>query len=272
MTAKPSWPLRMVPRNRCGRSNGPPGKPCSAVRRCGSWPPCRRFPGCSTAWWARPRRRDRPSAGARPGPDGGSRPGGQDVPRPAGRYRRLAGAPAQAVTESGSAALILVVAARGAGAFRSMASDQSAGTWLPTRPARSCRPPRDRAIHQEIGIGIGDLDPARTRSRSRSKRRRAKGQPDSRPLLARPLSAISRAGQAVTVPTCTREAEAARRLAGLLDYLAEEVPRCAGQPVYRARPPRPDPGRLVRRRRPGGHRQARQAPACRVPARSGTPC
>ena len=41
----PSWPVRMVLRNPCGRSAGPPGRPRSAAPRCGSCPPRSRRPG-----------------------------------------------------------------------------------------------------------------------------------------------------------------------------------------------------------------------------------
>ena len=74
-----------------------------------------------------------------------------------------------------------------------------------------------------------------------------------------PLAAISRAGSPSRVPDlAATAAEAARRLAGLLDSWRKKHPRHAGQPVCRARPPGPRAGRLVHPHRPGGHRQARQ--------------
>ena len=41
----PSWPVRTVLRNHCGRSTGPPGRRRSAVPRCGSYLPRRYCPG-----------------------------------------------------------------------------------------------------------------------------------------------------------------------------------------------------------------------------------
>ena len=173
----------------------------------------------------------------------------------------LAGPPAQAVTESGSGASMLVLGAHGTGALGSIALGSV--SWNAAAHA-SCPVVIVRgetvAVHREIGIGIGDLDASAeplTFAFEEASLRQAG-------LIAVhawhiPLAAISRAGSPSPVPDLAATvAEAARRLAGLLDNWRKQVPRRRGQPVCRARPPELGAGRLVHPHRPAGHRQARQ--------------
>ena len=154
----------------------------------------------------------------------------------------LASPPAQAVTESGSAASILVLAAHGAGALGSIALGSV--SWYVAAHA-SCpvvivrRETAD--IHQEIGIGIGDLDASAdplTFAFEEASVRKAS-------LIAVhawhvPLPAISRAGSPSPVPDlAATAAEAARRLAGLLDTWRKKYPDVpVSQYVVRDRPSR----------------------------------
>jgi len=71
----------------------------------------------------------------------------------------LTGPPAQAVTGSGSAALMLVLGARGTGAFGWMALGSvsryaAAHASCPVMVIRG----ETAAVHRQVGIGIGDLD------------------------------------------------------------------------------------------------------------------
>jgi nucleotide-binding universal stress UspA family protein len=83
----------------------------------------------------------------------------------------LAGPPVQAVTGSGSAASMLVLGARGAGAFGwmtlgSVSRHAAAHASCPVVVIRG-----DTAdVHRQIGIGIGDLEACAGRSLSRSGR------------------------------------------------------------------------------------------------------
>ena len=87
----------------------------------------------------------------------------------------LAGPPAQAVTESGSGASMLVLGAQGAGAFGPMALgsvSRYATTHASCPVVVICG--EIAAAHQHvgigIGIGIGDLDTSADRFRSRWRR------------------------------------------------------------------------------------------------------
>jgi nucleotide-binding universal stress UspA family protein len=71
----------------------------------------------------------------------------------------LAGAPAQAVTESGSGALMLVVGSRGAGAFTALILG-SVSRYAATHAPCPLEVVRDEttAAHGQVAVGIGDLD------------------------------------------------------------------------------------------------------------------
>ena len=206
----------MVQTNHCGQSDGPPGKPRSAVLRCGRSRLVADSPAAQLL--VRPDRdvvadlireeRDRALATA------------------AARAAELAPGlqidtdpPAQAVTGSGSGASMLVLGAHGTGALGSIALGSV--SWYAGAHA-SCPVVVVRgetaAIHQEIGIGIGDLDASADRLRSRSRRQRAQGQPDRRPRLAH--TASGHLARWVTVAGArpgrhrSRSRPAARRTAG----------------------------------------------------------
>ena len=152
----------------------------------------------------------------------------------------LAGPPAQAVTESGSGASMLVLGAHGIGALGSIALGSV--SWYAAAHA-SCPVVIVRgeiaAVHREIGIGIGDLDASAdplTFAFEEASLRKAG-------LIAVhawhiPLAAISRAGSPSPVPDLAASvAEAARRLAGLLDTWRKKYPDVPGsQFVVRDRP------------------------------------
>jgi nucleotide-binding universal stress UspA family protein len=152
----------------------------------------------------------------------------------------LAGPPAQAVTESGSGASMLVLGAQGTDAVGSIALGSvswyaAAHAPCPVVVVRG----EIAAIHQEIGIGIGDLDtsadPLTFAFEEASLREAA--------LVAThawhiPLAAISRAGSPPPVPKlAATAAEATRRLAGWLDNWRKKYPDVpVSQYVVRDRP------------------------------------
>ena len=152
----------------------------------------------------------------------------------------LAGPPAQAVTESGSGASMLVLGAHGTGALGSVALGSV--SWYAAAHA-SCPVVIVRgetaAVHREIGVGIGDLDASTdplTFAFEEASLRKAG-------LIAVhawhiPLAAISRAGSPSPMPDlATSVAEAARRLAGLLDNWRTKYPDVPVSPyVVRDRP------------------------------------
>ena len=72
---------------------------------------------------------------------------------------QLTGAPAEAVTESGAGALMLVVGSRGRGAFTAMLLG-SVSRYAATHASCPVVVVRDAttATHRQVGIGIGDLD------------------------------------------------------------------------------------------------------------------
>jgi nucleotide-binding universal stress UspA family protein len=152
----------------------------------------------------------------------------------------LAGPPAQAVTESGSGASMLVLGAHGTGALGSIALGSV--SWNAAAHA-SCPVVIVRgetvAVHREIGIGIGELDASAeplTFAFEEASLRQAG-------LIAVhawhiPLAAISRAGPPSPVPDLAATAtEAARQLAGLLDKWRKKYPDVrVSQYVVRDRP------------------------------------
>ena len=152
----------------------------------------------------------------------------------------LAGPPAQAVTESGSGASMLVLGAHGAGALGSVALGSV--SWYAAAHA-SCPVVivrgENAAVHREIGVGIGELDASAgplTFAFEQASLRQAG-------LIAVhawhiPLAAISRAGSPSPVPDLAATvAEASRRLAGLLDNWRKKYPDVPVSPyVVRDRP------------------------------------
>ena len=175
---------------------------------------------------------------------------------------QLTGQPAQAITESGTGALMLVLGSRGVGAFTAMVLG-SISRYAANHASCPVVVVRDEtaATHRQVGIGIGDLDhcaDSLTFAFEEASLRQAS-------LLAihawqrrKPTSPGPETRSLRLVPH-DFEAEAARQLEALLNEWRAEVPGRTGQPRCRARSSGPGAGRPVRPRRPGGHRQARQA-------------
>jgi nucleotide-binding universal stress UspA family protein len=139
----------------------------------------------------------------------------------------LTGPPAQAVTETGSGALMLVVGSRGLGAFTALLLG-SVGRYAATHASCPVVVVRDEttAAHRQVGIGLGDLDHCADSLRFAFEEASLR-QATLTAIHAwqAPQSDISRAGDAFTAPDGhTVEAEAARALAGLLADWRQKYP------------------------------------------------
>ena len=139
----------------------------------------------------------------------------------------LADQPAQAVTGSGSGALMLVVGSRGLGAFAAMVLG-SVSRYAAAYASCPVAVVRDdtATVHRQVGVGIGDLDSCAdslTFAFEEASLRKAS-------LIAihawhTPQTDISRAGSPSPVPgSYAIEAEAAGQLAGLLDSWRKKYP------------------------------------------------
>jgi nucleotide-binding universal stress UspA family protein len=139
----------------------------------------------------------------------------------------LTGGPAEAVTEAGSGALMLVVGSRGVGAFAALILG-SVSRYAATHSSSPVVVVREEigAAHRQVGVGIGGLEgntAALTFAFEEAALRKAS-------LVAvhawqTPQSDISRAGISLTGPgRSTLEAEATRQLDGLLDEWREKYP------------------------------------------------
>jgi nucleotide-binding universal stress UspA family protein len=139
----------------------------------------------------------------------------------------LTGGPAEAVTEAGSGALMLVVGSRGVGAFAALVLG-SVSRYAATHASSPVVVVREEigAAHRQVGVGIGGLEgntAALTFAFEEAALRKAS-------LVAihawqTPQSDISRAGSALATPGRDRlEAEATRQLDGLLDEWREKYP------------------------------------------------
>jgi nucleotide-binding universal stress UspA family protein/CBS domain-containing protein len=140
---------------------------------------------------------------------------------------QLTGAPAQAVTESGSGALMLVVGSRGRGAFTALVLG-SVSRYAASHASCPVVVVRDEtaSTHRQVVIGIGDLDHSAdslTFAFEEAGLRQAS-------LMAvhawrTPQGDISRAGESFTAPgPHAVETEAARQLEGLLDKWRAKYP------------------------------------------------
>jgi nucleotide-binding universal stress UspA family protein len=140
---------------------------------------------------------------------------------------QLSGQPAEAITESGAGALMLVVGSRGRGAFTAMvlgsisryAASHATGPVVVVRDETT-------ATHRQVGVGVSDLDhcsDSLTFAFEEASLRQAS-------LLAihawqAPLTDISRAGEVLTgTDAHALEAEAARQLEGLLNDWRQKYP------------------------------------------------
>lgn len=139
----------------------------------------------------------------------------------------LQGAPADAVTEAGSGALMLVVGSRGVGAFAALILG-SVSRYAATHAASPVVVVREEvgAAHRQVGVGIGDVEgnaAALTFAFEEAALRKAS-------LIAvhawqTPQSDISRAGLALAAPGRERlEAEATRNLDALLAEWRNKYP------------------------------------------------
>ena len=139
----------------------------------------------------------------------------------------LTGGPAEAVTEAGSGALMLVVGSRGVGAFTAMVLG-SVSRYAATHASSPVVVVREEigAAHRQVGVGIGGPEgntAALTFAFEEAALRKAS-------LVAihawhTPQSDISRAGISQTAPGRNAlEAEATRQLDGLLDEWREKYP------------------------------------------------
>ena len=140
---------------------------------------------------------------------------------------QLTGQPAEAVTESGAGALMLVVGSRGRGAFTAMVLG-SVSRYVASHASCPVVVVRDEttATHRQVGIGIAGLDhctDSLTFAFEEASLRKAS-------LLAihawrPPQTDISRAGDEFTAADShALEAEAARQLEGLLNEWREKYP------------------------------------------------
>jgi hypothetical protein len=175
----------------------------------------------------------------------------------------LHGPAAQAVTESGAGAQMLVLGSRGIGAFTTLLLG-SVSRYAASHASCPVVVVRDEAPspHGLVGVGVADLDTcgdALTFAFEEASLRKAG-------LLVvhawhTPQTDISRAGQAFTPPGPQADAaDAARHLTGLLDDWRAKYPDVqVSQDVVHGHPGR-RAGRPVRPRRPGGRRPAREAP------------
>jgi len=139
----------------------------------------------------------------------------------------LSGGPAEAVTEAGSGALMLVVGSRGVGAFAALVLG-SVSRYAATHASSPVVVVREEigAAHRQVGVGIGGPEgntAALTFAFEEAALRKAS-------LVAihawhTPQSDISRAGISQTAPGRNAlEAEATRQLDGLLDEWREKYP------------------------------------------------
>ena len=140
---------------------------------------------------------------------------------------QLTGPPAEAVTESGAGALMLVIGSRGRGAFTAMLLG-SVSRYVASHASCPVVVVRDAttATHRQVVIGLGDLDhcsDALTFAFEEASLRKAS-------LLAihswhAPQTDISRAGDEFTAADPhALESEAARQLEGLLNDWREKYP------------------------------------------------
>ena len=139
----------------------------------------------------------------------------------------LEGAPAEAITEAGSGALMLVVGSRGVGAFTAMILG-SVSRYAATHASSPVVVVRQEigAARRQVGIGIGDLEghaAPLTFAFEEAALRQAS-------LVVihswhTPQSDISRAGEALGLPNrAGMEAEATRHLEALLDEWRPKYP------------------------------------------------
>ena len=139
----------------------------------------------------------------------------------------LAGSPAQAVTDSGAGALMLVLGSRGAGAFTalvfgSVSRYASSHASCPVVVVRDVPP----SPHQHVGVGLGELDrSADTLTFAFEEAAVRKASLTVIHAWEAPSVGISRAGESFTGPSAHHvEEEAGTQLGGFLDSWRSKYP------------------------------------------------
>jgi nucleotide-binding universal stress UspA family protein len=139
----------------------------------------------------------------------------------------LTGEPAQAVTESGAGALMLVLGSRGVSAFTAMVLG-SVSRYAAVHASCPVVVVRDEttATHKQIGVGVADPESsAAALEFAFEEAALRKASVMAIHAWHTPQFDLSRAGQAPDVPGAyVLEAAAARNLAGLLDSWREKYP------------------------------------------------
>jgi len=139
----------------------------------------------------------------------------------------LTGEPAQAITDSGTGALMLVVGSRGISAFTAMVLG-SVSRYAAIHASCPVVVVRDEttATHKQIGVGVGDPESsAAALEFAFEEAALRKASVMAIHAWHTPEFDISRAGQAPAVPAAqVLEAAVARDLAGLLDSWREKYP------------------------------------------------
>jgi len=139
---------------------------------------------------------------------------------------QLSGSPAEAVTEAGSGALMLVVGSRGNGAFAALilgSVSRYAATHA-TCPVVVIREPAE-STRRQVGIGIGDLENSASLTFAFEEAALRKASLTAIHSWHLPDSDISRAGSIFTEPErYVAETETAKRLEQLLDNWRAKYP------------------------------------------------
>jgi nucleotide-binding universal stress UspA family protein len=154
----------------------------------------------------------------------------------------LDGSPAEAVTEAGSGALMLVIGSRGVGAFAAVILG-SVSRYVATHAACPVVVVREEtgAVRRQVGVGVGDLEHAAS-ALEFAFEEAALRQASVVAIHAwhTPQLDVSRAGHAPAEPAAyVFQTEAARELEGLLDSWREKYPGVAvSQDVVHGHPGR----------------------------------
>jgi len=138
----------------------------------------------------------------------------------------LDGAPAGAVTEAGSGALMLVVGSRGVGAFGAMILG-SVSRYAATHAACPVVVVREEteALHRQVGLGVGDLENSACLAFAFEEAALRKASLIAVHSYHLPESDVSRAGPVFTEPErYAAETETAKRLEQLLDNWRAKYP------------------------------------------------
>jgi nucleotide-binding universal stress UspA family protein len=139
---------------------------------------------------------------------------------------RLDGPPAEAVTEAGSGALMLVVGSRGNGAFAAVILG-SVSRYVATHAACPVVVVREEtgAVHRQVCVGVGDLENSASLTFAFEEAALRKASLIAVHSWHLPDSDISRAGSIFTEPqSYVAQAETAKRLEQMLDNWRAKYP------------------------------------------------